>query len=195
MMDYFSLNLELFMSDEIWFKTGEATVFASEDQGTDAMPEILIGSVRGPAGHAFANLMGQTEGHTRMFAIRATNQQVKPATIMVPKATIKSTAYVELLGGPVQSAIADAVLDSVIAGVIPADQANDLCIIAMIWINPALAKEPDVDRKDLYRTNYEAMTLAISRAMNNSPTIEELTANRHKIVHEMYDPETGESQW
>jgi len=195
MMDYLSLNLELFMSDEIWFKTGEATVFASEDQGTDAMPEILIGSVRGPAGHAFANLMGQTEGHTRMFAIRATNQQVKPATIMVPKATIKSNAYVELLGGPVQSAIADAVLDSVIAGVIPADQANDLCIIAMIWINPALVKEPNIDRKDLYRTNYEAMTLAISRAMNNSPTIEELTANRHKIVHEMYDPETGESQW
>jgi len=183
------------MSDEIWFRTGEATVFASEDQGTDAMPEILIGNVKGPAGHAFANLMGQTEGHTRMFAIRATNQQVKPATIMVPKATIKSNAYVELLGGPVQSAIADAVLDSVIAGVIPADQANDICIIAMIWINPALAKEPNVDRKDLYRTNYEAMTLAISRAMNNSPTIEELTANRHKIVHEMYDPETGESQW
>ncbi len=183
------------MSDEIWFRTGEATVFASNDQGTDAMPEILIGNVRGPAGHAFANLMGQTEGHTRMFAIRATNQQVKPATIMVPKVTIKSTAYVELLGGPVQSAIADAVLDSVIAGVIPADQANDLCIIAMIWINPSCATDPNLDRKDLYRTNYEAMKLAISRAMSNSPSIEELTANRHKIVHEMYDPETGESQW
>ncbi|MFT5760758.1 MAG: 5,6,7,8-tetrahydromethanopterin hydro-lyase [Alteromonadaceae bacterium] len=195
MMDYFSLNVELFMSDEIWFRTGEATVFASDDQGTDAMPEILIGSVKGPAGHAFANLMGQTEGHTRMFAIRGTNQQVKPATIMVPKVTIKSSAYVNLFGGPVQSAIADAVLDSVIEGVIPADQANDLCIIAMIWIAPDCAKNPDVDRKDLYRTNYEAMKLAISRAMSNSPTIEELTANRHKISHEMYDPETGESQW
>jgi 5,6,7,8-tetrahydromethanopterin hydro-lyase len=194
-MDYFTLNVELFMSDEIWFRTGEATVFASDDQGTDAMPEILIGSVKGPAGHAFANLMGQTEGHTRMFAIRGTNQQVKPATIMVPKVTIKSSAYVNLFGGPVQSAIADAVLDSVIEGVIPADQANDLCIIAMIWIAPDCAKNPDVDRKDLYRTNYEAMKLAISRAMSNSPTIEELTANRHKISHEMYDPETGESQW
>ena len=42
---------------------------------------------------------------------------------------------------------------------------------------------------------YEAMKLAISRAMSNSPTIEELTENHHKIVHEMYDPETGESQW
>jgi 5,6,7,8-tetrahydromethanopterin hydro-lyase len=183
------------MSDEIWFRTGEATVFSSDGQGTDAMPEILIGSVRGPAGHAFANLMGQTEGHTRMFAIRACNQQVKPATIIVPKVTIKSTDYVNLFGGPVQSAVADAVLDSVIEGVIPAGQANDLCIIAMLWIAPECATNPDLDRKDLYRTNYEAMKLAISRAMNNSPSIEELIANRHKIVHEMYDPETGESQW
>jgi formaldehyde-activating enzyme len=159
------------------------------------MPEILIGSVKGPAGNAFANLMGQTEGHTRMFAIRACNQQVRPATIMVPKVTIKSTAYVELLGGPVQSAIADAVLDSVIDGVIPRDQANDICIIAMVWIAPECATNPELDRKDLYRTNYEAMKLAISRAMSNSPTIEELIANRNKIHHEMYDPETGESQW
>ena len=183
------------MSDEIWFRTGEATVFASEGQGTDAMPEIVIGNVRGPAGHAFANLMGQTEGHTRMFAIRACNQQVKPATLIVPKVTIKSTAYVNLLGGPVQSAVADAVLDSVIEGVIPADQANDLCIIAMLWIAPECADNPNLDRKDLYRTNYEAMKLAIQRALSNSPSIEELTANRHKIFHEMYDPETGESQW
>ena len=183
------------MSDTIWFRTGEATVFASDNQGTDAMPEILIGSVQGPAGNAFANLMGQTAGHTRMFAIRACNQQVRPATLIVPKVTMKSTAYINLFAGPVQSAVADAVLDSVIEGVIPADQANDLCIIAMLWIAPECAENPDLDRKDLYRTNYEGMKLAIARAMSNSPSIEELTANRHKIFHEMYDPETGESQW
>jgi formaldehyde-activating enzyme len=120
---------------------------------------------------------------------------VRPATIIVPKVTIKSTAYVNLLGGPVQSAVADAVLDSVIAGVIPKDLANDICIIAMVWIAPECATNPDLDRKDLYRTNYEAMKLAISRAMNNSPTIDELIANRNKIFHEMYDPKTGESKW
>jgi formaldehyde-activating enzyme len=183
------------MSEPVWFRTAEATVFASDDQGTDAMPEILIGSTKGPAGQAFANLMGQTEGHTRMFAIRATNQQVKPATMIVPKVTIKTSAYVELLGGPVQSAVADAVLDSVIEGVIPKDQADDLCIIAMLWISPDAAANPDVDRKDLYRTNYEAMKLAISRAMTGSPTIDELIENRNKIHHEMYNPETGESIW
>jgi 5,6,7,8-tetrahydromethanopterin hydro-lyase len=183
------------MSDTIWFRTGEATVFASDDQGTDAMPEILIGSVKGPAGNAFANLMGQTAGHTRMFDIRACNQQVRPATLIVPKVTMKSTAYINLFAGPVQSAVADAVLDSVIDGVIPAEQANDLCIIAMLWIAPECAENPELDRKDLYRTNYEAMKLAIARAMSNSPSIDDLIANRHKITHEMYDPETGESKW
>jgi len=108
---------------------------------------------------------------------------------------MKSTAYINLFAGPVQSAVADAVLDSVIEGIIPADQANDLCIIAMLWIAPECAENPELDRKDLYRTNYEGMKLAIARAMSNSPSIEELTANRHKITHEMYDPETGESKW
>jgi len=64
------------MADIPVFKTGEATVFASHDQGTDAMPEVVLGAVDGPVGTAFATLMGQTEGHTRLFAIRACNQQV-----------------------------------------------------------------------------------------------------------------------
>ena len=41
------------MSD-IWLRTGEATVFAAEGQFTDAMPEVMIGDIRGPVGHAFA---------------------------------------------------------------------------------------------------------------------------------------------
>jgi formaldehyde-activating enzyme involved in methanogenesis len=36
----------------IIFKAGEATVLAAEGN-TDAMPEVLIGSVNGPVGHAF----------------------------------------------------------------------------------------------------------------------------------------------
>ncbi len=183
------------MKDNLIFRTGEATVFAAEGQFTDAMPEIVIGNVNGPVGTAFANLMGQTEGHTRMFAIRACNQQVKPATMIVPKVTIKSVDYVNLFGGPVQSAIADAVLDCVIDGTLPKDLANELCIIAMIWIAPEAATDANLDRKDLYRTNYEAMKLAVKRAMNNEPSIDTLIANRSKIHHEMYNPETGESIW
>lgn len=183
------------MTDKIIFKTGEATIFSKSGQPTDAMPEIVIGHVNGPAGHAFANMMGQTEGHTRMFAIRACNQLVKPATMMVPKVTMKSEAYVNLFGGPVQSAVADAVLDSVIDGTIPKELANDLCIIALVWITPEAATIEDLDRKELYANQYEGMKLAIKRAMNDEPSIDELIVNRHKIHHEMFDPETGGSIW
>ncbi|MCX8048947.1 MAG: formaldehyde-activating enzyme [Methylohalobius sp.] len=177
------------------FKTGEATVFASQDQGTDAMPEVVLGAVNGPVGTAFATLMGQTEGHTRLFAIRACNQQVKPATLMVPKVTMKSGKYISLFFGVIQSAVADAVLDSVIEGVIPKDWVNEICLIVNVWLDPGCAAQENPDKKDLYRTNYEATKLAIKRALNDEPSIEELIANRHKIHHEMYDPVTGKSKW
>jgi len=31
--------------------------------------------------------------------------------------------------------------------------------------------------------------------MNDEPTIDELIANRKKVWHQMYHPETGESLW
>jgi 5,6,7,8-tetrahydromethanopterin hydro-lyase len=176
------------MTHPLYFRAGEATVFAREGQFTDAMPEVLIGAVDGPAGQAFANMMGQTAGHTRMFAIRACNQLVRPVTMMVPKVTIKSSAYVNLFGGVVQSATADAVLDCVIEGVLPKAEVDRICILIMVWIDPQCATDPNLDQKDLYRTNYEATKLAIGRAIRGEPTIEELIANRDRIKHDMYDP-------
>lgn len=175
------------MTDKYVFHAGEATVLAAEGQATDAMPEILIGRKDGPVGHAFANMMAQSKGHTAMFAIRACNQMVRPATIMVPKVTLKDAANIDLFGGVVQAATADAVLDCVIEGIIPQAVANDLCIISLVWIDPRCAKDPNLDRKDMYRTNYEATKLAIRRALHDEPTIEELIANRHTIRHDMDD--------
>ena len=168
---------------DIWFKTGEATVLAAEGQATDAMPEVLIGSVKGPVGMAFASMLGQTAGHTRMFVIRDLNQLVRPAAIMTTKVTIKSAAYVELFGGIVQGAVGDAIVDCVIDGIIPKSIVDDICIIVTIWLDPRCADDPNLDRKDLYRTNYEAMKLAIARALKGEPTIDELIANRKTVKH------------
>ncbi len=88
-----------------------------------------------------------------------------------------------------QSATADAVLDCVIEGIIPRDQVNNLCIIALVWIDPACVNDPNRDDNDLYRTNYEATKLAIVRALNDEPSIDELIANRKKIVHDMFTPQ------
>jgi formaldehyde-activating enzyme len=168
---------------EIWFRAGEATVLAAEGQATDAMPEIVIGSVKGPVGTAFASMMGQTVGHTRFFVIRNLNQMVRPATMMTSKVTISSAAYIELFGGVVQAAIGDAIVDCLKDKVIPAEIANDICMIITVWLDPRCADDPNLDKKDLYRTNYEATKIAIGRAMNNEPTVEELIANRDTIQH------------
>jgi formaldehyde-activating enzyme len=175
------------MSDKYTFHAGEATVFAAPGQATDAMPEILIGRVDGPVGQAFANMMAQSKGHTAMFAIRACNQLVRPVTMLVPKVTLKDMATIELFGGVVQSATADAVIDCVIEGLIPKEVANDLCIISLVWIDPRCVTDPNLDKKDMYRTNYEATKLAIRRALTGEPSIDELIANRHKIKHDMDD--------
>ncbi len=172
---------------EIWFRAGEATVLASEGQVTDAMPEILIGSVRGPVGHAFASMMGQSAGHTRMFVIRDLNQMVRPPAIMTSKVTIPNAAYVDLLGGVVQAAFGDAIVDSISEGILPKDGLDDLCMIITVWLDPRCPEDPNLDKKDLYRTNYEALKIAIGRAMKGEPTTKELIANRKTIKHYALD--------
>lgn len=172
---------------EIWFRTGEATVLAAEGQATDAMPEVLIGSVKGPAGQAFASMMGQVAGHTRMFVIRDLNQLVRPATMMTTKVTIDNAAYVGLLGGVVQGAIGDAIVDCVIEGVLPKDAVDEICMIIMVWLDPRCATDENLDRADLYRTQYEATKIAIGRAMRGEPSIDELIANRKTIKHYALD--------
>lgn len=175
------------MSKDYIFHAGEATVLAREGQFTDAMPEILIGRTDGPVGHAFAAMMAQSKGHTAMFAIRACNQMVRPATIIVPKVTLKDAVNIDLFGGVVQSATADAVVDCLIEGIIPRHLANELCIISLVWIDPRCAKDAALDKKDMYRTNHEATRLALRRALSNEPTVEDLIANRHTIRHDMDD--------
>lgn len=172
---------------EIWFKVGEATVFAAEGQYTDAMPEVLIGSTRGPAGQAFASMMGQVQGHTRMFVVRDCNQLVRPATMMTTKATIQSLEYVDLLGGVVQGAIGDAIVDCLAEGIIPRDVVDDICMIVMVWLDPRCADHAELDKADLYRTNYEATKIAISRALTGQPTVDELIANRKTVKHYALD--------
>jgi 5,6,7,8-tetrahydromethanopterin hydro-lyase len=87
----------------------------------------------------------------------------------------------------VQSATADAVVDCLIEGILPKELANALCIISLVWIDPRCATHTHLDKKDMYRTNYEATKLAIRRALNNEPSVDELIANRHRIKHDMDD--------
>jgi formaldehyde-activating enzyme len=53
----------------------------------------------------------------------------------------------------------------------------------MIWLDPRCANDPNLDRRELYRTNYDATKLAITRAMKGEPTVDQLIANRKTVRH------------
>ena len=174
------------MTKPIIMRTGEALV-AGGPAGTAAEPEVVIGELNGPVGTAFATLMGdQVKGHTRVLAIMNTDIQVRPATLMVSKVTVKDNRYTNILMGTVQGAIANGVLDAVRCGDIPSEKADDLGIIVSVWLNPSIVDVEDLDHKVLFDIHREATSKAIHKAMNNEPGIDWLLENQDKITHKYY---------
>lgn len=174
------------MSERIIMRTGESLV-AGGPAGTAAEPEVVIGELDGPVGTAFATLLGdQVKGHTRVMAILNTDIQVRPATLMVSKVTVKNEKYTNILMGTVQAAIANGVLDAVRAGDIPKDKANDLGIIVSVWLNPIVIDAKDLDHKILFDIHRRAMASAIHKAMRNEPDIDWLLENQESITHKYY---------
>src|SRR4051812_33026560 len=98
--------------------------------------DLLIGSKSGPVGEAFAEaLINQKEGHTNLLAVVAPNLPAKPDTIMANKVTIKGATQALQMFGPAQAAVARAVVDSVGAGIVPKNKADDYCIRVGVFIH------------------------------------------------------------
>ena len=174
------------MSERIGIRVGEALVRGST-KPTAAEPELVIGEMDGPVGQAFATLLGdQVKGHTRVLALLNGDVAVKPATLMVSKVTVNKNKYTNILMGTVQAAVANGVLDAVREGIIPKEKANDLAIIAAIWVTPAAADDPNLDHQDLFDTHRKAMFEAIRKAMQGEPSIDWLLENQDKIEHKYF---------
>jgi formaldehyde-activating enzyme len=173
------------MADRIVLRTGEALVEGDKDY-LCAEPEVVLGELDGPVGHALAALIGdQVKGHTRVFAILNSDVQVRPATVMVSKVTVRDARYTNILMGSVQAGIAHGVLDAVRAGDIPRDRVNDLGIIYSVWLDPAVLQVPasEVDHAALFAVHREAPAKVLRKAMRHEPSIDWLLDNQDKVVH------------
>ena len=143
------------------------------------MPEIahidlLIGSKDGPVGTAFANaLANQSAGHTNLLAVVSPNLPAKPATVMITKVTMKGSKQVMQMFGPAQAAVARAVVDSVVEGVLPKAEAENWVIVCGVFIAASANSNAKV-----YKNNYEATKLAIKNAMKATPAIDEIIAKK-----------------
>jgi len=141
--------------------------------------DLVIGPRGGPVEVAFMNSLAMPrQGHTPLLAVLEPNLQPKPVTLLVNKVTIKNVSQAALMFGPAQAAVAKAVMDSVADGVLPEEQADDTFIIVSVFI------EWDAKDKDkVYEFNYEATKLAIARAMEGKPTVEEALAKKDSAKH------------
>jgi 5,6,7,8-tetrahydromethanopterin hydro-lyase len=153
---------------------GEALVIEGSDLDNVSHIDLLIGDKNGPVGHAFANALSrQSAGHTNLLAVVSPNIPCKPATVMITKVTLKKGGQVMQMFGPAQAAVARAVVDSVVAGVIPRSEAENLVIVCGVYIAPTAN-----DNKKIYKNNYEAVKLAIKNALAGEPKIDEIIAKK-----------------
>jgi 5,6,7,8-tetrahydromethanopterin hydro-lyase len=141
--------------------------------------DLLIGSKSGPVGEAFAEaLINQKEGHTNLLAVVAPNLPAKPDPIMSHKVTIKGATQAVQMFGPAQAAVARAVVDSVREGVISEGDVDDLCIICGVFIHWEAT-----DDKKIFDFNYQATKEAITRALNNEPSMSAILAAAAEARH------------
>src|SRR4051794_7968638 len=141
--------------------------------------DLLIGSKDGPVGSAFANaLADQKSGHSNLLAVLTPNLICKPATVLITKVTIKGAKQAVQMFGPAQAAVAKAVTDSVAEGVIPKSEVENLVIVCGVFIHWQAS-----DDTKIYQFNYDATKLAIARAMQGEPKIEEILSKKDSAKH------------
>ena len=141
--------------------------------------DLIIGSKAGPVGHAFVNALStNTDGFNHLLAVVTPNLPAKPDTLLFNKVTIKGAKQAVQMFGPAQAAVARAVMDSVNEGVISKQQANDLCILAGVFIHWEAA-----DDKKIYDYNYQATKESIQRAMAKKPSVQDVISGSKTAKH------------
>ncbi|MDD1713073.1 MAG: bifunctional 5,6,7,8-tetrahydromethanopterin hydro-lyase/3-hexulose-6-phosphate synthase [Methanoregulaceae archaeon] len=141
--------------------------------------DLLMGDKEGPIGSAFANSISQLPmGHTPLLAVVRPNLLTKPATLVIPKVTLKDMTQVNEMFGPVQAAVAKAVADCVEENAFAGIDIEGTVIMVSAFVHP--------DAKDynkIYRYNYGATKLAIHRALDKFPDTKTLVFEKDRAAH------------
>jgi 5,6,7,8-tetrahydromethanopterin hydro-lyase len=158
---------------------GEAFV----GDGPEAAHVILvIGSKGTPFETAFVNALTQrSKGHITSLALLEPNLPCKPITLIANEITMRTAGLVSFFLGPVNAAVAHAVVDMVANGTIPKEKAEDLLIIATTFIHWEAG-----DGNKVYENNLEATKLGITRAFSQEPGIDEILRRRDTAKHFFY---------
>jgi 5,6,7,8-tetrahydromethanopterin hydro-lyase len=147
----------------------------------------VLGRYGGPVETAWATALATPRaGHTAFVAVLRPNLPVQPLTLFVNKAAIAGDRHAELTWGAAQAGVAAGVADAVAAGVVPANEANNLLLIAAVWVNPAAG-----DADAVFANNRRATADALANGAARLPAIAEVLAAREAPVNPYYSPPAG----
>ncbi|MFE5812065.1 formaldehyde-activating enzyme [Streptomyces sp. NPDC056479] len=137
-----------------------------------AHTNIVIGRKGGPVETAWATALATpSAGHVPFMTVVRPSVPVKPLTLFVAKAAAEGELHQRATWGSAQAGLAQGVADAVEEGLVPADDADDLLIIAAVWVNPA------VDDLDVsFRNQRAAAYGAVRAAVTGTPTVADVQA-------------------
>jgi 4-hydroxy-tetrahydrodipicolinate synthase len=124
--------------------------------------DLLCGRKDGPLGEAWAyQLTYPRHGYEALTAILEPNLAVRPSTLIVPTNELKDLRQANMIYGPVQNAVAKAIVDKLAEGVIPETAMHDDVMFVQASVHPQA-----LDRRVLRYNAYAAMCVAIDRAFS-----------------------------
>jgi 5,6,7,8-tetrahydromethanopterin hydro-lyase len=159
----------------VTFAVGEG--FAGDGVNA-AHVNTVLGDKAGPVGVAWATALATPRaGHAAFVVVAAPNIPVKPMTLFVNKATVESTneRHGRLTWGAAQAGVAAGVTRAHRKGVLRADDADDLVLVAAVWVNPGAD-----DEEAVYANNAEATLAALTAGRDDLPSM--------RTVHDAGEP-------
>jgi 5,6,7,8-tetrahydromethanopterin hydro-lyase len=122
--------------------------------------DLLCGAKDGPLGEAWAyQLTYPRHGYEALSAILEPNLTVRPSTLIVPTNELKDLRQANMIYGPVQNAVAKAIVDKLADKVIPETAMRTDVMIVQAAVDPQA-----LNRRLLHHNAYAATYAAIDVA-------------------------------
>jgi 5,6,7,8-tetrahydromethanopterin hydro-lyase len=140
------------------------------DGANAAHVNTMLGTKDGPVGVAWATALATPRaGHTPFVVVAAPNVPVKPMTLFVNKATVEASVecHARLTWGAAQAGVAAGVVDAHRKGVLVAGDADDLVLVAAVWVNAAAD-----DEEAVYENNAQATLAALTAGRDALPLLQ-----------------------
>jgi 5,6,7,8-tetrahydromethanopterin hydro-lyase len=153
--------------------------------GNAAHINLLLGPRNGPLGSAFATAAASpAPGHIPFQVVLKPNLPVKPATLFIAKAVLRTSAHEQLTWGPAQAGVAAGITRAVLDDVLPPSAEDDWISIALVWV------DWNADNADAVYVNNKAAALsAIRRAMTAGwPSRADLERGLASVGNPFYSP-------